>query len=319
MSDESTTITTPEMGTVLETVTANATELKQTMGAVRVSFSWVGTQRKLSDAQSSRIATTFEANTELVTASKKLFDTKNATYRVLTAIKSQVWAYWRQMTLPFPQAGIRLIRQDDVPAFEERMRQFKSELDRAAANLQLEYESIKTAARQKLGQLYNENDYPATLENVFNLEWEYPSVDAPNYLMTFNPALYEQEQRRIQQRFEQAVIMAEEAYAEQLRELVDHLIDRLTDAPSGEKKIFKSSAIEHFQTFQESFRRMNVRSNRDLETLIDRAGSLVAGVDPKELRTSATLRNDIKTQMTSVRSALDELITHAPSRRIIVE
>lgn len=318
MSEETTTMT-PELGTVMETVTANATELKQTMGAVRVSFSWVGTQRKLSDAQSSRIATTFEANTDLVTASKKLFDTKNPTYRVLTAIKSQVWAYWRQMTLPFPQPGIRLIRQDDVPAFEERMRQFKAELSRAAANLQLEYESIKTAAREKLGQLYNPNDYPATLENVFALEWEYPSVDAPSYLMTFNPGLYEQEQRRIQQRFEQAVIMAEEAYAEQLKELVDHLIERLTDSPTGEKKIFKTSAVEHFQTFQEAFRRMNVRSNRELENLIERAGSLVAGVDPKELRTSSTLRNTIKTQMADVRSALDDLMTNAPSRRIIVE
>jgi hypothetical protein len=319
MSEETTTTMTPELGTVMETVTANATELKQTMGAVRVSFSWVGTQRKLSDAQSSRIATTFEANTELVTASKKLFDTKNTTYRVLTAIKSQVWAYWRQMTLPFPQPGIRLIRQDDVPAFEERMRQFKTELSRAAVNLQLEYESIKTAAREKLGQLYNENDYPATLENVFALEWEYPSVYAPSYLMTFNPGLYEQEQRRIQQRFEQAVIMAEEAYAEQLRELVDHLIERLTDSPTGEKKIFKTSAVEHFQTFQEAFKRMNVRSNRDLETLIDRASGLVSGVDPKELRNSSTLRNTIKTQMADVRSALDELMTNAPSRRIIVD
>lgn len=319
MSTENTITASPEMGTIMETVAVNANELKQTMGAVRVSFSWLGTQRKLSEAQSSQIATAFEANRDLVTASKKLFDTKNPTYRVLTAIKSQVWGYWRQMTLPFPQAGIRLIRQDDVPAFEERMRQFKTELTRAAATLQLEYESIKNAAREKLGRLYNENDYPATLENVFSLDWEYPSVDAPNYLMTFNPALYEQEQRRIQQRFEQAVLLAEEAYTEQLRELVDHLIERLTDSPSGERKIFRASAIEHFQEFQQTFQRMNVRSNRELEALINRASSLVAGVDVKDIRTNNTLRETVRTQMTSVRSALDELMTNAPSRRIIVD
>ena len=319
MSEENTTTATLDTGTVFETVATNAQELKQTMGAVRVSFSWVGTQRKLSDDQSTQIANTFDANTDLVTASKKLFDTKNPTYRVLTAIKSQVWAYWRQMTLPFPQPGVRLIKQEDVPAFEERMNLFKDELTRAAAQLQLEYEGIKNAAREKLGQLYNENDYPATLENVFSLHWEFPSVDAPNYLMTFSPKLYEQEQQKIQRRFEQAVILAEEAYAEELRELVNHIIERLTDNVTGEKKIFRSSAITHFQEFQAAFKRMNVRSNQELENLIDRAASLVAGVSADGLRKDANKRDDIKNQMTTVRNALDNLIATAPQRRLIIE
>jgi DNA polymerase III psi subunit len=300
-----------------DTVTQTANELRQTMGAVRVSFSWLGTQRKLSDAQTKQAADTFHAETDLVTASKKLIDTKNPTYRVLTALKSQVSGYWRSMTLPYPQEGVRLIKQSEVEAFETKMREFKEQLAAAAANLQLEYETLKEAARQKLGDLFNAADYPSTLEGVFDIKWEYPAVEAPNYLMTFNPELYEQEQRRVQERFETAVLMTEQAFAERLQELVSHLIERLADEPDGTKKTFRASAVENFKEFYENFRRMNVRSNDQLENLIRQANDLVAGVEVKELRNNDEVRRNLSQQMATVQSSLDNLITNAPRRRVM--
>ena len=302
---------------IADNVAQTANELRQTMGAVRVSFSWLGTQRKLSDAQTKQAADTFHAETDLVTASKKLIDTKNPTYRVLTALKSQVSAYWRSMTLPYPQEGVRLIKQSDVEGFEAKMREFKEQLAAAAANLQLEYETLKEAARQKLGDLFNPADYPPTLEGVFDIKWEYPAVEAPNYLMNFNPELYEQEQRRVQERFETAVLMTEQAFAERLQELVSHLIERLADEPDGTKKTFRSSAVDNFKEFYENFRRMNVRSNAQLENLIRQANDLVAGVEVKELRNNDEVRRNLSQQMATVQSSLDNLITNAPRRRVM--
>lgn len=300
-----------------DSVTGVANELRQTMGAVKLSFSWLGTQRKLSDLQTKQAADTFHAATDLVTASKRLIDTKNATYRTLTAIKSQASSYWRSMTLPYPQDGIRLIKQSDIAAFEDKMREYKEQLAAAAANLQLEYEAIKNAAREKLGDLFNPADYPPTLEGVFGIRWEYPPVEPPNYLMTFNPELYAQEQTRIQQRFEAAVVMAEDAFAEQLQEMVNHLIERLTDKQDGTKKTFTASTIENFKEFYENFKRMNVRSNAELETLIAQANDLVSGVEVKELRTNEDVRRNLRQQITTVQTALDNLITNAPRRRVL--
>lgn len=300
-----------------DSVATSASELRQTMGAVKLSFSWLGTQRKLSDVQTKQAADTFHAATDLVTASKRLIDTKNATYRTLTALKSQASGYWRSMTLPYPQEGVRLIKQSDIAAFEDKMREFKEQLAAAASNLQLEYESIKEAAREKLGDLFNPSDYPPTLEGVFDIKWEYPPVEPPNYLMTFNPELYQQEQSRIQERFETAVIMAENAFAEQLQEMIAHLIERLTDEPDGTKKTFRTTAVENFKEFYDNFRRMNVRSNAQLEGLIRQANDIVSGVDVKELRKDGTLRQNLSAQMSTVKSALDSMITNAPRRRVM--
>lgn len=313
MSTETETTPAPVAANITET----ARELRQNMGAVKLSFSWLGTQRKLSDAQTTQAANTFEAAADLVTASKKLIDTHHPAYKALTAIKSQAQAYWRGMTLPYPQDGIRLIRQSDIETFETKMREFKDQLAAAAANLQLEYETIKNAAREKLGQLYNPSDYPATLENVFAVTWEYPPIDPPRYLMNFNPELYEQEQSRIQQRFENAVAMAEEAFAEQLAEMVSHLIERLQDKPDGSQKVFRNSAIEHFKEFYENFKRMNVRSNPQLESLISQASNLVSGISVQELRSDRDLRQNLSQQMSNLKTALDTVIVDAPRRRIM--
>jgi hypothetical protein len=294
-----------------------AREMRQSMGAVKLSFSWLGTRRKLSDAQTTQAANSFDAAADLVSASKKLIDTSHPAYKAATAIKSQAMSYWRGMTLPYPQDGVRLIRQADVDSFEVKMREFKDQLAAAAANLQLEYETIKIAAREKLGQLYNPADYPPTLEGMFTISWEYPPVEPPRYLINFNPELYEQEQSRVQQRFENAVAMAEEAFAEQLSDMVSHLIERLADNPDGTQKVFRATAVDNFKEFYENFRKMNVRSNPQLESLIAQASNLVGGVSAQELRTDRSLRQNLTAQMSNLQTALNSVIVDAPRRRIM--
>lgn len=300
-----------------EALENTAREMRQSMGAVKLSFSWMGTQRKLSDVQTKQAADMFEAATELVTASKRLIDTKHPAYKAVTAIKSQAAAFWRGITLPYPQEGVRLIRQEDVSGFETRMQDFKAQLEAAVANLQLEYETIKEKAREKLGSLYNPQDYPANLDGVFAISWEYPPIEPPQYLMQFNPQLYAQEQNKIQRRFEDAVSLAEQAFAEELAGLVSHLIERLTEEPGGKKKAFRASTIENFKEFYENFRRMNVRSNAELESLITQANDLVAGVDPKDLRQNQEMQATLRTQMADLKTSIDSVITQAPRRRIL--
>ena len=298
-------------------VEATAREMRQTMGAVKLSFTWMGTRRKLEDGQIRQAADTFDADRDLVTASKKLIDTKHPAYRAVSVIKSQAASFWRGMTLPYPQDGIRLIRRDDIEKFESTMADYRSRLEEAVNNLRDHYETIKANARERLGRLYNPADYPATLEGTFGISWEYPPVEPPRYLLNFNPELYEQEQHRIQQRFEQAVTMAEDAFAEKLQELVAHLIERLSDSSDGKPKVFQKSTVENFREFYDEFKRLNVRGNTELEALVSRANNLVAGVDAEDLRNSARLRSNLTEQMGEVRTALDTLMANQPRRRII--
>jgi len=50
-------------------------------------------------------------------------------------------------------------------------------------------------------------------------------VEPPDYLQQLNPELYQQECQRVQQRFDEAVRLAEEAFTAELAKLVSHLTE----------------------------------------------------------------------------------------------
>ena len=56
----------------------------------------------------------------------------------------------------------------------------------------------------QLGDLFNADDYPATLQGAFAVDWDFASVEPPPYLQSLNPAFYEQEKARMTAQFEEA-------------------------------------------------------------------------------------------------------------------
>src|SRR4051794_41239792 len=110
----------PAHGTAGATSTP-AQRLRATMAAARVSFTWLGTQKALNADQKARAAETFGAEGQYLSAGKKLLDTGHSAYRAVTAIRGKADAYWKGLSLPFPEPGVRLIRHDAGESFAAQM------------------------------------------------------------------------------------------------------------------------------------------------------------------------------------------------------
>jgi hypothetical protein len=184
------------------------------MAAARVSFTWLGVRKTLTQSQKAEAAETFGATSQYLSAAKKLLDTRCPAFQAVTAVRNRVLSYWRGMSLPYPEPGIRLIRQDQVESFNDRLAHLRGELEEAVEELDRKLPDLRQAARERLGRLYNPADYPSALRGLFLVEWDFPSVEPPDYLMQLNPALYEQERLRMVARFEEAVRLAEQAFIE---------------------------------------------------------------------------------------------------------
>jgi hypothetical protein len=197
------------------------------------------------------------------------------------------------------------------------MSAFKEELDMAVERLDGEYAVLKSAARQRLGALFNEADYPVSLTGLFDVTWDFPSIEPPSYLQELNPEVFERECRRMQARFDEAVQMAESAFIEELSRTVSHLTERLGGHDDGRPKVFRDSAVENLREFFERFRSLNVRSNEQLDTLVQQCERIVQGVGPQDLRDNGGLRQQVATQLSGVQSVLDGLLVDRPRRRII--
>ena len=310
------------MSTLLDDVDTHpssspAQRLRTTMAAVRVCLRWFGVRRTLTPEQKAQAADAFGAEGDYITAAKRLLDTTHPAYKAVTAVKNRAVSYWKSMSLPYPESGTRLIRQDRVEPFDAQMREFQEELEEAVRKLDDHYAELRTAARDRLGSLYNPADYPETLTGMFELGWDFPSVEPPDYLRRLNPQLYEQECQRIQERFNEAVRLAEEAFVSELAKTVSHLTERLTGQVDGKPKVFRDTAVKNLVEFFERFRQLNVRSNEQLDQLVANAQRIVRGVEPQDLRDNQALRQHVATELSRVQSVLDGLLVDRPRRNIL--
>jgi hypothetical protein len=288
------------------------------MAACRVQFTWWGVQRALTAEQKAQAAQAFDAKGGFLSAGKKLLDTKAPAFRAVTAIRTKITDYWKGLSLPFPEPGVRLIRLDGVESFDRQMADYKAELDDAVVNLDRHFGELKRAAALRLGSLYNPSDYPETLRGLFGVSWDFPAIDPPDYLVQLAPDLYQREQERVRARFEEAVRLAEQAFLEDFARLVSHLSERITGTnDDGSEKVFRDSAVDNLSDFFERFRSLNVRSNQQLDELVAQAQRAVRHVGAQDLRDSGSLRTQVATQLSRVQASLDAMLVDRPRRRIL--
>ena len=291
--------------------------LRHEMAAVRLSFHWPGVRKTLTPGQRATAADAFGAAGPFVSAGKKLVDTTHPSWKACTVVRSQAQKFLHGMTVPWPEPGVRLIRRDDVEAFDVRMTVLSSELSHAADRLADDFEELKRQAAERLGDLFDSSHYPTNVAAGFGIEWDFPAVEAPAYLRDLCPSLYREEHQRIAARFEEAARLAETAFTEELANLVEHLSERLTGSVDAKPKVFRDTAVENLTAFFDRFRRLNIAGSRDLERIVDRAQGLLTGVEPRDLRRSESARQTIAAGLTRVQSQLDGLLVDRPRRRVI--
>lgn len=52
---------------------------------------------------------------------------------------------------------------------------------------------VRSETQRRLGVLYNGNDYPSTLDGLFDMEWSVVPIEPSHYLVALSPELFQQE------------------------------------------------------------------------------------------------------------------------------
>ena len=309
--------TQPTNAPVTQTNPNAAQRLRTTMAAVRLAFTWLGVRKTLAPEQRTTAARAFHADREFLSASKLILDLKHPAYRAVAAVRSEASSHWRTITLPFPEAGIRLLPQNSLGMFATTMQAYRERLQETARELSSQYDTMKSEAERRLGTLFNASDYPTTLDGLFDLEVSYPTIEPPNYLMALHPEVYQQEQARVRERFESAVELAEQAFGTELQRLTAHLAERLTELHDGQPKVFRDTAVENLRDFFSRFRQLNIRSSPELDALVEQAQQTIMGVEPQTLRDSNRLRQMVARDFEQIQASVGEMLVDRSRRNIL--
>ena len=284
---------------------------------MRVSFTWWGTRKALTDDQKEEAATNFDTDKGYLSASKKLIDTKHPAYKPLAKIKREITAYWKTCSLPFPEPGIRLLPQSKMEEFEAWMVNAHDRLKQAAWELQDSYAALRDKARTDLGRLFNSDDYPLRVDDLFDVAHNVESVTPPDWLLELKPQWYEREMQRVRGLFNNAVELAEQAFIKEMTDLVTNLRDRLSDNADGTPKMFGDGCVEKLKAFIERFKELSVKSNDDLEKLVGECDSLTHGVTADHFRGLPELRQHVASKLAEVQAAMEPHIQALPRRKIV--
>ena len=121
------------------TTAAAARRLRASMAACRVRFTWLGVQKALTPQQRAQAAEAFDAEGQFLSAAKRLLDTRHPAFRAVTAVRGRIESYWKSQILPFPEPGVRLIKQEKVEEFAATMADYQADLGDAVRNLDEHY------------------------------------------------------------------------------------------------------------------------------------------------------------------------------------
>lgn len=232
------------------------------------------------------------------------------------SVLSKARTYLAKSALPFPINGLTLVPKEIISGIDETLCQMKLEFEREVEKFIESYESEREKARESLGHLFNEADYPIDLRSKFRFDWRFITMDVPGKSGILSPELYQREKEKFQTLMDETRELATVALREEFAGIVKHMVVRLSGEQDGKPKKFKNSMMEKMGEFLNTFGDRNLFDDEKLAALVDQARDVVSGISTEELRQDENLRRYIADEINQLRVAVDGALEDLPRRKI---
>jgi hypothetical protein len=298
-----------------------ADRLRLTTIPARLRFRWFSAVKALTSEQKALAAQPFGAVGPGLSAAKRLLDVRHPAFRAVAAVRGRIESYWCSISVPFPEPCVRLIPLDLVYGFARRMSGFCCELGGAASDLGRAYDDLKGEAGARLGTLFDPADYPPSLRDLFDVDWDFPDVASPPaHLGWAWGSLQLQEEARIRANYAGAVELAAAGFRGEFAGLLGDLCGRLPGPDGrGPCKPFRDAAVVRLLNFLERHQTLGVRTDGRLDELIDLARQALQGIAPEALREDPAARHMVAARLSwievSLRATRDDFPAGDPSAR----
>jgi hypothetical protein len=277
-----------------------------------LTFRWIGVTRNVGDAVLNDVAEHLQVTKELLVVKKHIIDTRLEPYSKLSRLRNQIRKFWLENSVPTLDKGVRLILATDAQRISKGFQDYLEDWNDAVQAFDRIWDQVLQDIARKLGPLYDPKDYRLRPPELFSFVWEFVNIRFPNELLS---PIFEEEYRKFLRKMEATQLAIKQAFAEELRDLTAHLIERLTPS-GGEIKRFKKNTIENFREFFAKFHHLNVMNDPELDQLIRQAERIIGSVDAETLRENQNIAAVIKEEMTKIKDALDQQIqTVSESKR----
>lgn len=221
----------------------------------------------------------------------------------------------QRFSLPFPITSVYLVPKETLTVIDDRMEYFKTRFWDKVGEFEAVYDAALEEARDILGDLYNDSDYPLQIKKKFRFEWRYFVLEVPGKASVLTPEIYEREKQKFENLMEETRELAMAALREEFGHIVHHLVNRLNDS-DGKPKVIQNSMFNKMREFLDDFNTRNLFKDEKLRELTRQAQEIIGGVSPFGMRYNDVLRKKIHNDMNRLKNDIDEAIEEIPRRKI---
>jgi len=286
--------------------------------SVKLSCNKLGNAKTEKGEIKERFVTEIEAESNLISIRKTLIDPKCPELQACLALERSVVEYWKSISMPTPEPGYRIMRQNKYREFCDYVAQQNQALKELAEKLEIEMPLIKERSKAQLGQGFQEDDYPVTVADKFYFQLFTHILEIPD---TLEEELRQHEKQKVDAILELTVGAAEQAFVIGMQKVVTELLERLAPGPDGKTNRLTDATITHILDFIEKFRVLNFRSNPDLEKIMDDAEEIL-GLDldmADAIRRDKGFKNEIKSKFDTISERLSSLVVGVPEQYSVYE
>lgn len=207
----------------------------------------------------------------------------------LTRISATARAYHYEQTLPWGDNGDRLLPSTNYFEYINQQRTLKQQFETAIEKFIMNYPDLKADAKIRLGDMYNESDYPpiARLKKKFSMEMSFmPIAKLDDFRLSVDQSEVDNLRSEIEQSVYKRINEATKDLWLRIKEAVKHMYEKLADKDA----IFRDSLVHNISDLIELLPRLNFTNDDDINTTIREMKKLV--VAPESLRTNGLQRNE---------------------------
>lgn len=220
-------------------------------------------------------------------------DAINRITRVATAARN----FHYENTLPWSDAGARILPAENFAAYSAKMREFKAKFDEETRTFVDAYPHLVEDARQRLNGLFNEQDYPSpdqvSAKFQFNISIS-PIPSANDFRVSLTDEDVAKIRRQIEARMEKVQHEAVMDLWHRLFEMVNNMVKRLSKTrEDGKPPIFRASLISNMRNFADLLQRLNFTNDPKLEEMRQAVIAKLCLHTPREIRESSEIRQAV--------------------------
>lgn len=210
----------------------------------------------------------------------------------------------------FPIPSVYLIPKNNLDVIDYQLQDYQNKFHTEVIKFENIYSDARHQAKQVLGKLFNELDYPQDIHNKFYFQWRFISLGiGQSQILT--PEIYQREKAKFQEMMEETRELAATA----LREEFSHLLESLGKKLHGGDKPKKLSdtMFNKLVQFLDEFETKNVFRDEQLAQLTQQAKQIIISSATGD---NAFMRRRIEREVQKLQIAIEESIEDMPRRKI---